>query len=101
MILFFESAVYNNPEPPQEKEVEKSPEDEFNEQITPIKRYYLISQLLRIQNNLSVLSYENIILNTIVKFIDNITYQHLIIIVPKLLEQIYSDLKRIQNEKTK
>lgn len=102
MILFFESEVYNNPPPNQDDEMnsDEIPEDNFEEQMIPIKRYYLTTSLLKLQNNLSIINYENEILNTLITFIENISYEHLMIITPKLLEFISQDLTRLKNEKT-
>lgn len=100
MILFFESEVYNNPPPNQNDEINSNNiESTIDDTLIPIKRYYLITSLLKLQNNLSIMNYENEILNILISFIDNISYQHLTIITPKLLEFISQDLTRIQNEK--
>ena len=106
MILFFESEVYNKPPPNQNDEMDSNqpqeslpPEATIDETIIPIKRYYLISSMLKLQNNLSVINYENQILNMLISFVDNISYDHLKIILPKLLQLISDDLTRLQNEK--
>ncbi|MFW6219367.1 MAG: hypothetical protein ACOC33_00735 [bacterium] len=103
MFLFFESNVYNNspPQDNQEPEEEQSQEDAISQEIDtsvePMKRYYLVSKLMKLKSNLDVVNYDNPVLSVLITFIDNISYQNLVIIVPKLLEVIEQDLKRINN----
>ena len=105
-MLFFENVIANNPDdfsddeldgeiPPEESA--PSPEELINQQMEPIKRYYLISELLKVQSMLKKMNYDNDILDALIKFSDNISYVNLTIIVPNLIAIINNDLKRLQN----
>lgn len=101
MLLFFESVMYNNTQNDQQSEEDQSEEKQSEEEqvedvfasFEPIKRYHLISQLMKMQNNLRTINYENTVLNMLIKFVDNVSYEHLLIIIPKLLNSIEQELK--------
>lgn len=116
MFLFFESVVYNNTlfneqedqeqqdqeeQQQQEDQEQQNPLEQINAELEPIKKYYMISKLIKLQNNLSSLNYENDILNNLIQFIDNISYNHLIIIVPELLKIVDKDLKSLNKKQSK
>ena len=111
MFLCFESMIYNNEfiyeqeEQEQEQEgqegqeqEEQDPYEELNTYMEPVKRYHLINQLIRLQHSLRIVNYENEILNRLIDFVDKISYDHLLIIVPKLLELIQKDVKQISHQ---
>lgn len=85
----------------QQNDGNEQQEEDILAPFEPIKRYHLISQLMKMQNNLRSINYENKILNTLIKFIDNVTYEHLLIIVPKLLKIIEQDLKQHKKNQEK
>lgn len=107
-MLFFENVVFEEQdietddelsENPEEQAPPPTPEQEINQHIEPIKRYHLISELMKLQSTLNNSNFSNDILNLLVKFSDNIGYQHLLIIVPGLLASIEDQVKRLNNDK--
>lgn len=70
-------------------ESENAVEDNVNQSLISIKRYYLIQKLLELNNKLIQLRINNDILNLVIKFVDSFTYDSLLKISEKIAEEIY------------
>jgi len=71
-----------------------------NSTLVPIKRYYLIQKLFALNNKLNQLRIKNDVLNTIILFIDSFTYESLLSLSNKIVEDIYLQVKDTSTEKT-
>jgi hypothetical protein len=66
---------------------------------TSIKKYFLIRRLFALNDKLNRLRVKNDILNIVINFVDNFSYDSLLIITKKLLEEIAIQIK--SNEEIK
>jgi len=68
-------------------------EDSSAAGLVPIKRYYLIQQLFALNDKLNELRIKNDVLNLVITFIDSFSYQSLLSLSNKLVEDIYLQVK--------
>jgi len=103
-MYFFEQMVYQEPETvganlpqPQQTAVEEptySEEEPPTEIISvPIKRYFLIKKLFALNEKLNRLRMRNDILNFVISFVDNFSYEALLIITRKIVDEIHTQVK--------
>ena len=64
-----------------------------NTSLIPIKRYYLIQKLFALYDKLNELRIKNDVLNLVISFIDSFTYESLLSLSSKLVEDIYLQVK--------
>ena len=58
-----------------------------------IKKYFLIRRLFALNDKLNRLRVKNDILNIVINFVDNFSYESLLLITKKLLEEIATQIK--------
>lgn len=66
-----------------------------------IKRYFLIKKMFALNEKLNRLNMENDVLNFLVNFIDSFSYEALLSITRKLVEEIYNNLQSPEQVKPK
>lgn len=59
----------------------------------PIKRYYLMQKLHSLNNKLNQLRIKNTVLSIVISFIDSFSYENLLAISNKLIEEIQMQVK--------
>jgi len=64
------------------------PEQLIDQAATPIKRYFLVKKIYALNEKLNQLHVKNEILNFLVNFIDSFSYEVLLVITKKLVEEI-------------
>ena len=64
-----------------------------NSSLVPIKRYYLIQKLFALNDKLNQLRIKNDVLSLVILFIDSFSYESLLSLSNKLVEDIYLQVK--------
>jgi hypothetical protein len=68
--------------------------------LIPIKRYYLIQKLFALNDKLNQLRIKNDVLSLVILFIDSFSYESLLSLSNKLVEDIYLQVKETSKEAT-
>ena len=71
-----------------------------NSSLVPIKRYYLIQKLFALNDKLNQLRIKNDVLSLVILFIDSFSYESLLSLSNKLVEDIYLQVKETTKETT-
>lgn len=64
-----------------------------NSSLVPIKRYYLIQKLFALNDKLNQLRIKNDVLSLVILFIDSFSYESLLSLSNRLVEDIYLQIK--------
>jgi len=91
----------NQQQVPEEEAVSNDLEQQYIDQqeqsdaliSTSIKKYFLIRRLFALNDKLNRLRVKNDILNIVINFVDNFSYESLLLITKKLLEEIAIQIK--------
>jgi len=74
-----------------------TPVDQTDALFVPIKRYYLIQKLYALNNKLNQLRIKNTILSLVINFIDSFSYESLLSISNKMIEEIYIQVHQLDS----
>lgn len=87
----------NNTSPIPDDENATPPTDQSDALFIPIKRYYLIQKLHALNNKLNQLRIKNTVLSLVIDFIDSFSYESLLKISNKMIEEIYIQVHQLDS----
>jgi hypothetical protein len=69
------------------------PTQEIDDSLKSVKRYYLIQKIFALNDKLNQLRINNDVLNLVISFIDSFSYESLLSLSNRLVEDIYTQIK--------
>jgi hypothetical protein len=69
------------------------PTQEIDDSLKSVKRYYLIQKLFALNDKLNQLRINNDVLNLVISFVDSFSYESLLSLSNRLVEDIYLQVK--------
>lgn len=70
------------------------PTQEKDDSLKAVKRYYLIQKIFALNDKLNQLRINNDVLNLVISFIDSFSYESLLSLSNRLVEDIYMQVKK-------
>ena len=70
------------------------PTQEVDDSLKAVKRYYLIQKIFALNDKLNQLRINNDVLNLVISFIDSFSYESLLSLSNRLVEDIYMQVKK-------